>query len=186
MVSLAFVYRSIDKESLMQQGHSTQVASPMLRPNSKHMDGQSTEAGEASSYSGGAAASVSSTSSTGPGTGGSPLAEERTATYHELAKPVANGAKTSANAVALLKTKATKTHQNTTGKPKAGLDRVNTTCVLALPIRAMRTVAGSVIRMPVRAMTAGTNLSELGAPVAMRGGGSQPNPVPVDVMAGTS
>ncbi len=120
-MSLTFVYRSMDKESLMQQGHSTQVAStPMLRPNSKHMDGQSTEAAEASSYSGGAAASVSSTSSTVAGTGGSPLAEERTATYHELAKPVANGAKTSASAVALLKTKATKTHQNTTSEAQGG------------------------------------------------------------------
>ena len=95
---------------------------------------------------------------------------------------MADGAKTSAGAVALLK----QTHSRGTAlrlaKPaadNAGLHRVNTTCALELqPVRAMRTMAGSGrIRMPVGVMTTGINLSEwrVGPPVAMQCGGSQPN-----------
>jgi hypothetical protein len=190
IVVFSFVDRSVDKESVTPQGQATQVAStPTLPLIPKRMDSESVKAAEVSGHSESAAASVSSTSSTVPGAESSHLAGERTATYHELARPMADGAKTSAGAVALLETNAPKRHRITTRvKPaadNAGLHRVNTTCALELlPIRAMRTMGGSGrIRMPVGVMTAGINSSEsrVGPPVAMRCGGSQPNPVSVDL-----
>jgi hypothetical protein len=113
IVVFSFVDRSVDKESVTLQGQSTQVAStPTLPLNPRRM--------EVSGHSESAAASVSSTSSTVPGPESSPLAEERTATYHELAKPMADGAKTSAGAVALLETNAPKRHRITTSEARGG------------------------------------------------------------------
>ena len=123
IVVFALVDRAVDKESVRQQGISTQATStPMLRLNPKPMDSESMKAVEAGGHSDGAAAaaSVSSTSSTVPGTGSSPLTEDRTAIYHELAEPMANGAKMSAQAVALLQTNTTKTHRNATSEVRRG------------------------------------------------------------------
>jgi hypothetical protein len=121
IVVFLFVDRSVDKESVTLQGQSTQVAStPTLPLNPKRMDSESMKAAEVGGHSDSAAASVSSTSSTVPGPEGSPLAGERTATYHELAKPMADGAKTSAGAVALLETSATKRHRTTTSEARGG------------------------------------------------------------------
>jgi hypothetical protein len=118
-VVFSFVDRSVDKESVTLQGQSTQVAStPMLPLNPKRTDSESMKAAEVGGHSENAAASVSSTSSTVPGPESSSLAEERTATYHE--KPMADGAKTSAGAVALLETNAPKRHRTTTSEPRGG------------------------------------------------------------------
>ena len=76
------------------------------------------KAAEVSGHSESAAASVSSTSSTVPGAESSPLAGERTATYHELARPMANRAEASAGAVALLETDAPKRHRITTSEAR--------------------------------------------------------------------
>jgi hypothetical protein len=116
IVVFSFVDRSVDKESMTLQGQSTQVAStPTLPLNPKRMDSESMRAAEVSGHSESAAASVSSTSSTVPGTESSSLAED-----HELAKPMADGAKTSAGAVALLETNAPKRHRTTTSEPRGG------------------------------------------------------------------
>jgi hypothetical protein len=121
IVVFSFVDRSVDKESVTLQGQSTQVAStPTLPLNPKRMDSESMKAAEVSGHSESAAASVSSTSSTVPGTESSPLAGERTATYHEPARPMADGAKTSAGAVALLETNAPKRHRITTSESRGG------------------------------------------------------------------
>ena len=83
LVVFSFVDRSVTL-----QGQSTQVAStPMLPLNPKRVDSESMKAAEVGGHSENAAASVSSTSSTVPGPESSPSADERTATYHELAKP---------------------------------------------------------------------------------------------------
>ena len=116
LVVFSFVDRSVTL-----QGQSTQVAStPMLPLNPKRMDSESMKAAEVGGHSENAAASVSSTSSTVPGPESSPSADERTATYHELAKPMADGAKTSAGAVALLETNAPKRHRITTSEARGG------------------------------------------------------------------
>jgi hypothetical protein len=116
IVVFSFVDRSVDKESMTLQGQSTQVAStPTLPLNPKRMDSESMRAAEVSGHSESAAASVSSTSSTVPGTESSSLAED-----HELAKPMADGAKTSAGAVALLETNAPKRHRITTSEARGG------------------------------------------------------------------
>jgi hypothetical protein len=121
IVVFSFVDRSVDKESVTLQGQSTRVAStPTLPLNAKRMDSESMKAAEVGGHSENAATSVSSTSSTGPGPESSSLAEERTATYHELAKPMADGAKTSAGAVALLEPSAPKRHRITTSEARGG------------------------------------------------------------------
>jgi hypothetical protein len=140
IVVFLFVDRSVNNESVTLRGRSTQVAStPTLPLNPKRMDSESMKAAEVDGHSESAAASVSSTSSTVPGPESSPLAEERTATYHELAKPMADGAKTSAGAVALLETNAprgTALRLVKLAADNAGLLRVNTTCALELlPVR---------------------------------------------------
>jgi hypothetical protein len=88
----------------------------MLPLNPKRMDSESMKAAEVGGHSENAAASVSSTSSTVPGPESSPSADERTATYHELAKPMADGAKTSAAS-------ATKRHRITTSETRGGQRR---------------------------------------------------------------
>jgi hypothetical protein len=119
IVVFSFVDRSVDKESVTLQGQSTQVPStPTLPLNPKRMDSESVKAAEVSGHSESAAASVSSTSSTVPGTESSPLAGEPT--YRELARPMADGAKTSAGAVALLETNALKRHRITTSEARGG------------------------------------------------------------------
>jgi hypothetical protein len=125
IVVFLFVDRSVDKEkeSMMLRGQSAQVASTSMLPlNPKRIDSESmtAAAAEVTGHSEGAAASLLSTSSTVPGPESSPLAEERTATYHELAKPMADGAKTSAGAVALLETKAPKRYRPTTSEARGG------------------------------------------------------------------
>jgi hypothetical protein len=123
IVVFLLVDRSVDKESRTLQGQSAQVASiPMLPLNPKRIDSESmtAAAAEVTDHSESAAASLLSTSSTVPGPESSPLAEERTATYHELAKPMADGAKTSAGAVALLETKAPKRYRSTTSEARGG------------------------------------------------------------------
>ena len=119
IVVFSFVDRSVDTESVTPQGQATQVAStPTLPLIPKRMDSESVKAAEVSGHSESAAASVSSTSSTVPGAESSHLAGERTATYHELARPMADGAKTSAGAVALLETDAPKRHRITTSEAR--------------------------------------------------------------------
>ena len=121
IVVFSFVDRSVDKESVTLQGQSTRVAStPMLPLNPKRINSESMKAAEVSGHSESAAASLSSTSWTVPGPESSPLAEERTTTYHDLAKPMADGAKTSAGVVALLETNAPKRHRITTSEARGG------------------------------------------------------------------
>jgi hypothetical protein len=121
IVVFSFVDRSVDNVSVTLQGRSTQVAStPMLPLNSKRINSESMKAAEVSGHSESAAANLSSTSSTVPGPESSPSAEERTTTYHAPAKPMADGAKTSAGAVALLETNAPKRHRITTSEARGG------------------------------------------------------------------
>ena len=172
IVVFSFVDRSVDEESVTLQGQSTQVAStPTMPLNPKRMDSKSMKAAEVSGHSESAAASVSSTSSIVPGTESSPLAGERTATHHEPARPMADGAKTSAGAIALLETNAPKRHRITTSEARGGQRGFAPGGVLValelLPIRAMRTMAGSGrIRMPVGVMTAGISLSRIASGAA--------------------
>jgi hypothetical protein len=123
IVVFLFVDRSVDKESGTLQEQSAQVAStPMLPLNPKRIDSESMKAAaaEITGHSESAAASLLSTRSTVLAPESSPLAEERTATYHELAKPMADGAKTSAGAVALLETNAPKRYRPTTSEARGG------------------------------------------------------------------
>ena len=161
IVVLSFFAPSIEKGTLTQQGQSGQAAStPTLQLDRKPVDIEFAKAAEVSGHSDGAAATVSTRTSTLAPPGRSTFAEQRTATDHRPGEPVAVASETPAQLVETNATERTTSRVVKLAANTAGLRSVNTTCASETPIRAMRTVAGSgLIRMPTGVMAAGTDVS---------------------------
>jgi hypothetical protein len=162
IVVLSFFAPSIEKGTLTQQEQPGQAPStPTLQLNRKPVDIDSAKAAEVSGHSDGAAATVSTRTSTLAPLGRSTFAEQRTATDHRPGEPVAVASETAAQ---LVETNATERHHIASSDTRSGHRRFaigKSTCALELlPLRAMRTVTGSgLIRMPTGVMAAGTDVS---------------------------
>ena len=117
---LSFFAPSIEKGTLTQQGQSGQAAStPTLQLNRKPVDIESAKAAEVSGHSDGAAATVSTRTSTLAPPGRSTFAEQRTATDHRPGEPVA----ASETAAQLVETNATERHHIASSETRSGYRR---------------------------------------------------------------
>jgi hypothetical protein len=115
---LSFFAPSIEKGTLTQQGQSGQAAStPTLQLNRKPVDIESAKAAEVSGHSDGAAATVSTRTSTLAPPGRSTFAEQRTATDHRPGEPVAVASETAAQ---LVETNATERHPIASSDTRSG------------------------------------------------------------------
>jgi len=115
---LSFFAPSIEKGTLTQQGQSGQAAStPTLQLNRKPVDIESAKAAEVSGHSDGAAATVSTRTSTLAPPGRSTFAEQRTATDHRPGEPVAVASETAAQ---LVGTNANERHHIASSETRSG------------------------------------------------------------------
>jgi len=116
IVVLSFFAPSIEKGTLTQQGGET----PTLQLNRKPVDIESAKAAEVSGHSDGAAATVSTRTSTLAPPGRSTFAEQRTATDHRPGEPVAVASETPAQ---LVETNATERHHIASSETRSGYRR---------------------------------------------------------------
>jgi hypothetical protein len=118
IVVLSFFAPSIEKGTLTRQRQSGQAAStPTLQLNRKPVDIESAKAAEVSGHSDGAAATVSTRTSTLASPGRSTFAEQRTATDHRPAEPVAVASETAAQ---LVGTNANERHHIASSETRSG------------------------------------------------------------------